>query len=291
MARSEIPEPEIQIFLVCNRRKPDRLSVYFFFCMSSFEITFLGTSTSIGVPVIGCDCPVCESDDPKNNRLRASIHVKTPDREWLVDTGPDIRYQCLRENIRHLDAVLYTHQHADHVAGFDDLRRFTVGADAELPIYATPECMEALERSFDYAFNGQNRYRGYFKPKPHLVEGPFTLGETEVTPLAVNHGKVRTIGYLFELGGVRIAYIPDAKEIPPETKELITSVDVLILDALQLAPHATHLSVEEALIVSVEVKAKQTWFTHFSCRIVYHELEEELPGNVGLAWDGLKITL
>ncbi|NOX99770.1 MAG: MBL fold metallo-hydrolase [Verrucomicrobia bacterium] len=259
--------------------------------MSNFEITFLGTSTSIGVPVIGCDCPVCESDDPKNNRLRSSIYVKTPDMEWIVDTGPDFRTQCLREKIQHLDAVLYTHQHSDHVVGFDDLRRFTVGEDAELPIYATSDCMDALKRSFDYAFNGKNRYRGYFKPKPHLVEGPFKLGATQVTPLPVKHGKVETIGYLFERVDSRIAYIPDAKEIPDETKKLITGVDVLILDALQLAPHATHLSVEESFRIALEVEAKQTWFTHFSCRVVYDEVERELPENIKCAWDGLKVAL
>ena len=258
--------------------------------MSKFEITFLGTATSIGVPVIGCDCAVCVSDDPKNNRLRASIYVKTPDMEWIVDTGPDFRSQCLREKISRLDAVLYTHQHSDHVVGFDDLRRFTVGDNAELPIYATAECMEALHRGFGYAFNGENRYRGYFKPKPHLIEGPFTLGETEVIPLPVLHGKVETIGYLFKRQGVRIAYIPDAKEIPDETKQLISEVDVLILDALQLSPHATHLSVEEAYRISLEVKAKQAWFTHFSCRIVYNEVDLELPENIKCAWDGLKIT-
>ncbi len=258
--------------------------------MSNFEITFLGTATSIGVPVIGCDCPVCESDDPKNNRLRASIYVKTPDFEWVVDTGPDFRTQCLREKIQHLDAVIYTHQHSDHVVGFDDLRRFTVGENAELPIYATPECMDALKRSFDYAFNGKNRYRGYFKPKPHLVDGPFQLGQTLVTPLPVIHGKVETIGYLFESQGSRVAYIPDAKEIPDETRKLIEGVDVLILDALQLSPHATHLSMEESYRISVQVRAKQTWFTHFSCRIVYHEVELDLPANIKCAWDGLKIT-
>lgn len=258
--------------------------------MSIFEITFLGTATSIGVPVIGCDCPVCESNDPKNNRLRASIHVKTPDMQWVVDTGPDFRTQCLREKIQHLDAVLYTHQHSDHVVGFDDLRRFTVGENVELPIYATSECMDALKRSFDYAFNGKNRYRGYFKPQPHLIDGSFQLGKTLVTPLPVLHGKVKTIGFLFERQGTRIAYIPDAKEIPEATRELIKEVDILILDALQLSKHATHLSMEEAFQISVAVKAKQTWFTHFSCRIVYHEVENDLPEHIRCAWDGLKIT-
>ena len=211
--------------------------------------------------------------------------------EWVVDTGPDFRTQCLREKIQHLDAVLYTHQHSDHIVGFDDLRRFTVGEGVELPIYATDECMDALKRSFDYAFNGQNRYRGYLKPQPHIVNGPFNLGETKITPLPVIHGKVKTIGYLFERQGKRIAYIPDAKEIPDDTKKLIHGVDILILDALQLAPHATHLSMEESFRISLAVEAKQTWFTHFSCRIVYHEVEHELPDHIRCAWDGLQVSV
>lgn len=257
---------------------------------SEFEITFLGTGTSIGVPVIGCDCGVCTSGDPKNQRTRCSLHVKAPDGvTWLVDTCPDLRQQCLREGISHIDAVIYTHEHTDHIMGFDDLRRFTVGADAELPIYASASCLARIEAAFHYAFNGENRYIGYLKPKPHVISGPFHLGKTTVTPLAVEHGKVETIGFLFEHPGAgRVAYIPDAKTLAPETMEQLRNIDLLIIDGLQETLHPTHLSVGESVDIAESVGAKQTWLTHFSCRMDYQRVGPTLPKNVGLAWDGLR---
>ena len=258
---------------------------------SGFEITFLGTATSIGVPVIGCDCPVCTSDDPKNQRCRCSIHVRAPDGlSWIVDSDPDLRYQCLREGITHIDAALFTHEHSDHIMGFDDLRRFTVGADAELPIYAGEACLMRIKSAFHYAFNGENRYIGYLKPVPRVIEGPFEIGETRVVPLPVLHGKVDTMGFLFEHeGGKAFAYIPDAKLVPPETLDLMRGVDVLILDALQEKSHPTHLCIAESVEIAREVGARETWFTHFSCRMDYRTVEPTLPGSVGLAWDRMKV--
>ncbi len=260
---------------------------------AEFEITFLGTGTSIGVPVIGCGCAVCVSGDPKNQRTRCSIHVKSPDGlAWLVDTGPDLRTQCLREGISHTDAVIYTHEHTDHIMGFDDLRRFTVGADAELPIYANASCLRRLEAAFHYAFNGENRYIGYLKPKPRVISGPFHLGETEVTPLPVVHGKVDTIGLLFSHPGAgRFAYVPDAKAIPAASLALMGELDLLILDGLQPMPHPTHLSVGEAVVIAGKLGAGRTWLTHFSCRMDHTVEGPLLPDRVGLAWDGLKVTV
>ncbi len=259
-----------------------------------FQVTFLGTGTSIGVPVIGCDCAVCLSDDPRNKRSRSSIFVETPEACWVVDTGPDFRCQCLRENIRHLDAALFTHGHTDHIMGFDDLRRFTLRADASLPVHAPQGCLDHLSRAFDFAFNGENRYPGYFKPAPHAVTGSFSLGggSTIVTPLPVQHGKVDTIGYRFDRGGRRLlAYIPDAKHVLDATRELLVGVEVLIIDALRPQPHPTHLSLEESLLIAREVGARRTWFTHFSCEVDYRKTEPRLPEGTGLAWDGLKISL
>ncbi len=260
---------------------------------AGFEIVFLGTGTSIGVPVIGCDCAVCTSDDPKNQRSRCSIHVTAPDGlAWLVDTGPDLRMQCLREGITHTDAVLYTHEHTDHIMGFDDLRRFTVGADAELPIYAGASCLGRLEAAFHYAFNGENRYIGYLKPRPHVIGGPFHLGETEVSPLPVRHGKVDTLGLLFSHPRAgRFAYVPDAKEIPAESLALMRDLDLLILDGLQPKPHPTHLSVGEAVEIAAQLRPGRTWLTHFSCRMDYTVEGPKLPEKVGLAWDGLKLQV
>ena len=254
------------------------------------EITFLGTGTSIGVPVIGCDCAVCLSDDPKNKRLRSSIHVTTPEVSLIVDTGPDFRQQCLREGIRHLDAVLFTHAHSDHIMGFDDLRRFTVWDEEELEIYATGECLERLHAAFSYVFDGENRYRGYLKIAPHHIHGPFQVGDFTITPLPVTHGKVETIGFLFSRGEARLfAYIPDAKVLSDEAKDLIRGIDLLILDGLQPEAHWTHLSIGEAVALAEELEIGRTWLTHFSCRVDYTTLGPTLPANVSLAWDGLRL--
>ncbi len=257
---------------------------------ANIEITFLGTGTSIGVPVIGCDCAVCSSDDPKNQRLRSSIHVKTAGAEFVVDTGPDFRTQCIREKIHHLDAVLFTHPHTDHIMGFDDLRRFTVMEEERIDIYATESCLERLKASFEYVFNGKNRYRGYLKPVPHLIQGPFSVGDVKVEPLPVEHGKVETVGFQFTTkDGYRIAYIPDAKTVPEATQEMIRDADIFIIDGLQPKVHWTHLSVPEAIELANSLNMKETWITHFSCRVDYKEIEPTLPDGVHLAWDGLKI--
>src|SRR3954466_11588308 len=155
--------------------------------MPQLQITFLGTGTSQGVPVIGCDCRVCTSADPRDRRMRSSLYVETPEAAWAIDTGPDFRSQCLRAAVRRLDAVVYTHAHTDHIMGFDDLRPFCPGGEP-LPIYASPETMGHLMRVFEFAFNGQNRWPGYIFPEPHEVAGPFQLGDLEVEPLPVPHG-------------------------------------------------------------------------------------------------------
>lgn len=258
---------------------------------SRTEITFLGTGTSIGVPVIGCDCAVCSSDDPKNKRLRSSIHVATPEVSLVVDTGPDFRQQCLREGIRHLDAALFTHAHSDHIMGFDDLRRFTVRNDEQLEIYANAECLDRLHAAFHYIFNGENRFHGYLKIVPHRIRGPFAIGDLTITPLPVTHGKVETMGFLFARGETRLfAYIPDAKVVSEEAKSLLRGIDLLLLDGLQPEPHWTHLSIDEAVALAEELAAGCTWLTHFSCRVDYKTIGPTLPENVFLAWDGLRLT-
>ena len=181
----------------------------------SFSFTFLGSGTSQGVPIIGREYPAAFLANPKNHRTRTSIYIETPAVKLIVDTTPEFRIQCLRENIRKLDAALYTHAHMDHVTGFDELRRFTVEQDHYMPIHATASCLASLERMFDYAFNGENRYRGYLKPWPMPIHGPFKIGETDITPLPVHHGKLETIGYLFSRSGKKLcAYISDCKSVP-----------------------------------------------------------------------------
>ena len=258
--------------------------------MSEITITFLGTGTSVGVPMIGCDCEVCTSDDPRDQRYRSSIHVATPEASWIVDTGPELRLQCIREGIAHVDAVIYTHAHMDHVVGFDDLRRFSIGGDATIDVHATEACMDDLKRMFAFAFDGTNRYPGYIKPEPHVIDGPFTLGETEIVPLPVTHGRLETIGFLFKRGGEKLAaYLPDCKTVSPEATEQVRGVDTLIVDALRPSEHPTHMNITEALAFSQEVSAKETWLTHIAHEVSHAAVEAELPEGVLIAYDGLKL--
>lgn len=257
---------------------------------SQLAVTFLGTGTSQGVPMIGCECPVCHSTDPRDNRLRASIYVETPECSWIVDTGADLRTQVLRANIRRIDAVVFTHSHTDHIMGFDDLRRFS-SFRGSMPVYASAETMHDLQRVFAFAFSGMNPFPGYLKPEPHLVTGSFALGGTTLTPLPVPHGNSEVYGYLFARGGKKLlAYLSDCSGLPDSITELIKGVEVFVIDALRPLPHPTHLSVEQALEAAARVRPGRTYFTHIS-----HELpqtsEAGLPANTFIAYDGLKLEL
>lgn len=259
---------------------------------TGLKVTFLGTGTSIGVPAVGCDCAVCLSDDPINQRLRSSIWLRTETGSWVVDTGPDFRTQCLRAGIRRLDGALLTHSHTDHVMGFDDLRRFTLHPDARLPVYATSSTFLFLEQAFGFAFDGRNHFPGYFKPDPRTIHGPFLLEDIRVTPLPVTHGWVETIGYLFERGGRKLlAYIPDAKVVPESTIDVMRGVSVLVLDGLRPREHHTHLSISEAVSVIQAVEPGSAWLTHFACEMDYREVGPTLPEGIGLAHDGLELNI
>lgn len=259
--------------------------------MVDFSVTFLGTGTSVGVPVIGCGCEVCRSENPKNNRTRASVWVKAGGFSLLVDSGPDLRLQALRENMSVVDAVLYTHPHMDHVVGFDDLRAFCWRREEPLPLHATAPCMAHLKRMFGWAFSEENKYPGYIKPAERIIDGPFRYGDLKVTPLPVIHASVDTTGYLFEYPKAkRTAYIPDVKKIPETTMELLHEVDVLIVDALRPQAHPTHYSLGEALLLGEETKAKELWLTHLGHENDHDELSTKLPGNVRIAWDGLVLS-
>ncbi len=255
-------------------------------------MTFLGTGTSVGVPVIGCDCAVCASNEPGNKRLRSSVVVRVGELTLLVDSGPDLRQQALRENLREVDAVIYTHGHLDHVAGFDELRAFCWRKKEPLPLHATPGCMATLKGMFGWAFFPEREAVGYVKPDPRVIDGPFFYGELRVTPLPVEHGTVETVGFLFELPGhSTLAYLPDVKRVPEATMKLLDGVDVLVIDALRLVPHSTHLSLEEALEVAEKCRAGATWLTHLTHDYDVRSFGAELPAGVQLAWDGLKISL
>jgi phosphoribosyl 1,2-cyclic phosphate phosphodiesterase len=259
--------------------------------MAELTITFLGTGTSLGVPMVACDCRICHSSDSRDKRTRSSIYVESPDYAWVVDTGPDFRTQALREGVRRIDAVVFTHSHTDHIMGLDDLRPFCFG-DKELPVYASPATMDDLTRIFRFAFNGENRWPGYLRPLPYLVTGPFHLGGTEIIPLEVLHGRTMVNGYLLKRNGrPLLAYLSDCKEVPPAAREAIRGVQHLVVDALRYTLHPTHMNVEEALALAQEVTPGQTWLTHLSHDIMHAEAEAELPPNVRIAYDGLKIGI
>jgi phosphoribosyl 1,2-cyclic phosphate phosphodiesterase len=256
---------------------------------SQLILTFLGTGTSQGVPMIGCDCVVCRSPDPRDNRLRSSIYVQTPECSWVVDTGTDFRTQALRENIRTVDAVIFTHSHTDHIMGFDDLRRFS-HVRGSMPVYASAETMRDLERVFQFAFKTLDPFPWYLKPEPHVIDGPFELGGTLITPLPVPHGDSIVNGYLFSRGGEKlVAYLSDCSAVPDEIAREISQVKALIIDALRDKPHPTHLSVKQALEVAARVKPEATYFTHIS-----HELaqaaEARLQASARIGYDGLRLS-
>jgi len=260
--------------------------------MASLEITFLGTGTSQGVPIIGCDCPVCGSSDPRDQRGRTSLLVKAPDLHFVIDTAPEFRMQCLREGITRLDAALITHAHTDHIMGFDDMRRFCEMEDKEMPVYASAETMEGLRNTFRYAFDEPQTWKNYLRLAPELIQGPFQLGDTTVVPVDLPHGKFTTTGYVFHRNDRKLlAYFTDCSELPPAAVEAARGAELLVLDALRDRPHPTHMNFDQAIVAARSVGPASTLFIHLCHEVSHAEKQQELPPGFHLAYDGLRVRL
>ncbi len=256
---------------------------------NNLRVTFLGTGTSQGIPIIGSTHPVCLSDDPKDKRLRVSVLLSWNDYNYVIDCGPDFRQQMLTQNVRHLDGILYTHEHSDHTAGLDDIRPFFF-RQGNIPIYAHSRVVKSLKKRFDYIFQEKNKYPGAPAVDINLVNNnePFQIGDSMVNPINVLHNKLQVFGY--RIGD--FTYLTDVKTVMPEEIEKIKGSKVIVVSALRIEPHISHFNLEEALDFIKKVNPEKAYLTHISHLLGFHdEVEKILPNNVHLAYDNLTITI
>lgn len=252
------------------------------------QLTLLGVGSSAGTPVIGCECNTCTSSDPRNKRTRCSSAITLAGGEvLLIDTGPDLRQQALREKLRRVDAVLYTHTHADHLNGIDDLRSFCQLNRHQIPLYGSLDHMTHIGARFGYTLREPGDYWDLPVLSTNQVDGPFTLFGQEITPIPAKHGRANVYGY--RIGNM--AYLTDVSEIPEASLTLLTGLEVLLLDCLRYQPHHTHINLEQSLAYAARIGAAHTYLIHMTHELEYHEVSQLLPPNVHVGYDGLQITL
>jgi phosphoribosyl 1,2-cyclic phosphate phosphodiesterase len=251
-------------------------------------VTFLGTGTSTGVPVVGCRCPVCTSVDPRNKRMRQSVKIEAKGKYFLIDTTPDLRFQLLREPIPRLDFILFTHSHADHLMGLDDIRPFNFRQRETIHAFASPPTANAVRRAFGYIWSDSQIGGGKPQLDLHEIDGPFTHEGIDIVPLPVRHGDWTILG--FRIGD--FAYITDTNGIPQATMDLLHGVEHLALDGLRVTPpHPTHFTIGEAAAVAQTIGARNTWLIHLTHEVDHETVEATLPEGVRLAYDGLRLEL
>lgn len=252
-------------------------------------ITFLGTGTSQGVPVIACGCEVCTSTDSRDKRLRSSVLVESDATTVVIDSGPDFRYQMLRANVQKLDGLVYTHEHKDHVAGMDDIRAFNFKQQAPMNIYADTRVQATLIREFPYVFDEQHKYPGIPQVDIHTISAePFNVGDIRLIPIEVMHYRLPILGFRIN----DFTYITDAKTIADSEKQKLKGTKILVLNALQKQAHISHFTFQEAIDFALEIGAQTTYFTHISHRLGKHaDVAAELPPGIELAYDGLKLSI
>jgi phosphoribosyl 1,2-cyclic phosphate phosphodiesterase len=251
------------------------------------HLTVLGSGTSMGVPTIGCRCSVCLSQDPKDKRLRPSILLRYRGKAVVIDTGPDFRTQALRAGMDRLDAVLYTHAHADHVLGLDDIRPFSLPDGKVIPVYGNRPAIEGLRRIFQYVFDGNYPWGGVPLVQAHLIHGPVNLFGLEFVPVRVLHGRLEVLGFRFGSA----AYLTDYNEIPEASLRLLQGLSVIFLDALRHEAHPTHMTVAEALREVERIQPQRAFFTHIAHDLGHEETDATLPENVRLCYDGMELEI
>ena len=252
----------------------------------TLKITILGSGTSTGIPVVGCRCPVCLSQHPRNQRTRCSALISYNGHNILIDTATDLRLQALREDIRHIDAVFYTHSHADHLHGIDDLRGFNLSSKKAIPLYGSQQTLNRIRTSFSYIFDKSEPATYIPQLTLHPIEATVELFGLSIQPIAMKHGLMPTFGY--RCGP--LAYLTDCNAIMPSSMNLLHNLELLILDGLRFTPHSTHFNIPQAIEVARQIGAKQTLLTHLSHEVDHQLHDQELPAGINLAYDGQQFS-